>query len=259
LPRQYAYFDLESAYTAKFGTARLLLPRSIRSQTRRIEIVQRVSNGAGKSLMQAERLMDEYAVHSVRRNWALARDNGDWDGFRACFHPDATVRVLWYSGPTGPFIEQTIESAAKRKPGGKSTRHWLGNYRVWLKGDRAILETDTMIINRDRFKGHLVDYVMNIRLYDRMERRDGEWRILRMDAIYDRDRLDPVIPGSLPSDFFVGVALEGPEAQMGITRWRLKMRGAPFPADLPIGGTDSETVVRKETEAWLNASPAQKV
>jgi hypothetical protein len=199
--------------------------------------------------------LDEYAVHSVRRNWALARDNGDWDGFRACFHPDATVRVLWYSGPVAPFIEETIESAAKRTPGGKSTRHALGNYRVWLNGDRAILETDTMVMNRDRFMGHLVDYTIYLRLYDRMERRNGEWRILRMEAIYDKDKLDPVIAGSLPADFFAGVALEGPDSQMGLTRWRLAKRGGQMPVDLPIGGTDTEWKLRQETEAWLNAPP----
>jgi hypothetical protein len=206
--------------------------------------------------MQTERFLDEYAIHSVRRNWALARDNGDWDRFRACFHADATVRVLWYSGPVAPFIEETIESAAKRKPGGKMTRHWLGNYRVWLNGDRAILETDTMVMNRDRFMGHLVDYTIYLRLYDRMERRNGEWRILRMDAIYDKDRLDPVIAGSLPADFFAGVSFEGPDSQMGLTRWRLAKRGGEFPSDLPIGGTDTEWKLREETEAWLKAAAA---
>jgi len=200
--------------------------------------------------------MDEYAVHSVRRIWAMARDNGDWETFRACFHPDATVRVLWYSGPVAPFIDETIESAAKRVPGGKSTRHALGNYRVWLNGDRAILETDTMVMNRDRFMGHLVDYTIYLRLYDQMERRNGEWRILRMDAIYDKDRLDPVIAGSLPADFFAGVPLEGPESQMGLTRWRLAKRGGAIASDIAIGGTESERKLRLETEAWLNAPSA---
>jgi hypothetical protein len=206
--------------------------------------------------MHAERLLDEYAVHSVRRQWALARDNGDWEGFRACFHPDATVRVLVYSGPVAAFIEHTIEAVAKGKVGEKSTRHWLGNYRVWLNGDRALLETDTMVLNRDRFKGHLFDYTLYIRLYDRMERRDGVWRILRMDAIYDKDRLDPVIAGSLPPDFFGDVPTSGPDAAMGFTRWRFAQRGTPFPSDLAIGGTESEKKLRTEAEAWLNASPA---
>ena len=205
--------------------------------------------------MHSERLLDEYAVHSVRRNWALARDNGDWDGFQACFHPDATVRVLWYSGPVAAFIEQTIESAAKRKPGGKSTRHSLGNYRIWLNGDRALLETDTMVMNRDRFGGYLFDYTIYLRLYDRMERRGGDWRILQMDAIYDKDRLDPVIPGSVPTDFFDGVQFDGPDAAIGFTRWRIEKRGGQIPASLAIGGTDSEKKLRTEAETWLNAPP----
>ncbi len=205
--------------------------------------------------MNAEHLLDEYAVRRVRQVWAMARDNGEWDTFRACFHPDATVRVLWYSGPVGPFIEQTIESAAKRKPGEKINRHWLGNYRVWLNGSRALLETDTMVMNRDRFKGHLFDYTIYLRLYDQLERRDGEWRILRMDAIYDKDRLDPVLPGSLPPDFFDGVATSGPDSVMSLTRWRLAARGSQLPSDLPIGGMESERKLRAQNEAWLKAAP----
>jgi hypothetical protein len=203
--------------------------------------------------MHAERLLDEYAIQRVRQTWASARDNGDWETMRACFHPDATVRVLWYSGPVAAFLEETVASAAKRTPGGKINRHWLGNSRVWLNGDRAILETNTMVMNRDHFKGHLFDYTIYLRLYDRLERRDGEWRILRMDAIYDKDRLDPVIPGSVPPNFFDGVPLDGPEAAMGLTRWRLAQRGNQLANDLAIGGADSEKKLREETETWLNA------
>lgn len=206
--------------------------------------------------MHTELLLDEDAVRRVRRNWAFARDNGEWDGMRACFHPDATVRVLWYSGPVAAFLEQTIAGAAKWKPGEKSTRHWLGNSRASVKGDRAILETDAMVLNRDRFMGHLFDFTINLRLYDRVERREGEWRILRMDAIYDKDRLDPVIPGSVPADFFAGVQFDGPEAAIGFAKWRIEKRGGQIPVDLPIGGTDREKKLRTEAEAWLNARPS---
>ena len=205
--------------------------------------------------MQSELLLDEYAVRRVRQNWAFARDNGEWEAMRACFHPEATVRVLWYSGPVAPFLEQTIESAAKKKPGEKTTRHWLGNSRAWVKGERAILETDAMMLNRDRFMGHLFDFTINLRLYDRVERRGGEWRILRMDAIYDKDRLDPVIPGSVPPDFFAGLRFDGPDAAIGFARWRIEKRGGQIPVDLPIGGTESEKKLRREGEAWLNAGP----
>ena len=200
--------------------------------------------------MDLQQMLDEYAVRSVRQRWAFARDHGEWETMRACFHPDATVRVLWYSGPVAGFLDRTIASAEERADGG-SSKHWFGNARVWVKGARALLETDAQVQLRSRLDGHLIDTTLFIRLYDRLERRAGEWRISRMDAIYDKDRLDPVIPGSVPASFFDGIDFSGANASLGIMRWRAAKRGGKLPPDLPIGGTDSEKELRKENEAWL--------
>ena len=200
--------------------------------------------------MDMQQMLDEYAVRSVRQKWAFARDHGEWEAMRACFHADATVRVLWYSGPVKGFLDETIESFEERKPG-EGSKHWFGNSRVWVKGDRALLETDAQVLGRNRTGGHLFDFTLYIRLYDRLERRQGEWRISRMDAIYDRDRLDPVIPGSVPADFFEGVDMTGPFAPIGLMRWRIAKRGGSLPPDLPIGNTESEKQLRKANEDWL--------
>jgi hypothetical protein len=200
--------------------------------------------------MDMQQMLEEYAVRNVRQQWAFARDHGEWETMRACFHPDATVRVLWYSGPVAGFLDETIESGTGRRLG-EGTKHWLGNSRVWVKGDRALLETDAMVLGRNRFQGHLVDFTLYIRFYDQLERRQGTWRILRMDAIYDRDRLDPVIPGSVPAGFFEGVDMTGPFAAIGLIRWRTEKRGGKVPDDLPIGGTETEKKLRAANEAWL--------
>jgi hypothetical protein len=197
-----------------------------------------------------QQMLEEYAVRSVRQKWAFARDHGEWETMRACFHPDATVRVLWYSGPVAGFLDETIESGKGRRPG-EGTKHWLGNSRVWVKRDRALLESDAMVLGRNRFGGHLFDFTLYIRFYDQLERRQGAWRILRMDAIYDRDRLDPVIPGSVPANFFEGVDMTGPFAAIGLIRWRTEKRGGKVPDDLPIGGTETEKQLRVANEAWL--------
>lgn len=195
-------------------------------------------------------MVDEYAVRRIRQTWAFARDQGEWETMRACFHPDATVRVLWYSGPVATFLERTIAAAAEREPG-ESSKHWFGNSRVWIKGDRALLETDTMVMGRNSFAGHLFDFTLFLRLYDRLERRQGEWKILRMDAIYDKDRLDPVVPGSVPASLFDGVNLREPDGAIGLMRWRIEKRGGKIPTDIPIGGTESERKLRADSEAWL--------
>jgi len=196
---------------------------------------------------------DEYAVRRVREVWAFARDHGEWETMRQCFHADATVRVLWYAGSAATFIERTIEAAAER-PAGESSKHWFGNARASIRGDRALLETDAMVLLRHRLEGILFDSTLYIRLYDRIERRHGRWKIYRMDAIYDKDRIDPVIPGSVPPGFFAGVDLSGPGAAVGLMRWRLAKRGGKIPPDLPLGGSESEKKLRTEAEAWLNGA-----
>jgi hypothetical protein len=200
--------------------------------------------------MNSDELADEYAVKRVRQIWAFARDHGEWETMRACFYPEATVRVAWYSGPVAGFLEETIASAKERVPG-EGTKHWFGNSRAWVKGDRALLETDAQVLGRQRFAGHMFDFTLFIRLYDRLERRAGKWKILRMDAIYDRDRLDPVLAGTLPPGFFDGVDFSGPQAGLALMKWRLGKRGGTLPADLPLGGTESEKKLRVENEAWL--------
>ena len=159
------------------------------------------------------------------------------------------MRVAWYSGPVAGFLEETIEAAQKR-PAGEGSKHWFGNSRAWVKGDRALLESDAQVQGRTTISGHMFDFTLYIRLNDRLERRQGEWRILRMDAIYDKDRLDPVLAGTIPAGFFDGVDLRGPQSALALMKWRLEKRGGKL-AELPLGGTDSEKKLRAENEAWL--------
>jgi hypothetical protein len=202
--------------------------------------------------MAIDRSDDEAKVRGVRQRWAFARDHGEWDAMRACFHPDATVCVSWFSGPASVFFERTIALSANRRPEERS-KHWFGNSRVWLSGDRAILEIDTQVLGRNWFEGHLFDFTWYMRMYDRVERRQGEWRILRMTAIYDKDRLDPVVPGSVPASFFAGAKLEGPESGIAMMRFMNDKRGRPMPPDLVIGGTESESKLRADAHSWLAA------
>jgi hypothetical protein len=200
--------------------------------------------------MDTDEMLAEYEVRRVRQVWAFARDHGEWDTMRACFHPDATVCVAWYKGPVATFLERTIAMSSERRPE-ELSKHWFGNSRVTVNGDRAILETDAMVMNRSYFEEHLFDFTIYLRLYDRLERRERQWKILRMDGIYDKDRLDPVIPGSVPADFFDGLKLSGPGSAVGLMRWRLEKRGRKVSPDIALAGTDGEKKLRAEAEAWL--------
>lgn len=199
---------------------------------------------------QLTRLVDEFEVRRVRQVWAFSRDHGEWETMRSCFHPDATVLVSWFSGTAANFVERTVAMTNERRPEERS-KHWFGNTRTKIKGDRAILETDALVLGRDFLDGHLFDFTIYGRMYDRIERRQGVWRILRMVFVYDKDRLDPVVPGSVPAAYFDKMPVIGPDSGVAFMRFRQTKKGRTVPPDIIIGGSDGERRLKQDAEAWL--------
>ncbi len=199
---------------------------------------------------QVAKLADEFEVRRVRQVWAFSRDHGEWETMRACFHPDATVLVSWFNGAASDFMARTVAMAEERRPEERS-KHWFGNMRTQIKGDRAILETDAMVMGRDFLDDYLFDFTFYCRMYDRIERRQGVWRILRMVVIYDKDRLDPVVPGSVPASYFDKLPVRGADSGVAFMRFRQGKKGRTVPPDIVLGGSEGERRLRQETEAWL--------
>jgi hypothetical protein len=198
----------------------------------------------------AESLLDEMRIRKVRQTWAFGRDLGEWDTLASCFHPDAHVTVSWYSGPASGFIERSKQSKAAMKPEERN-KHWLGNMRVSLAGNRATLETDAQVMVRETIDGHLLDYTSWMRFYDLMVKHEGAWKIFRMSCIYDKDRFDPVVPGSVPAAFFEAVPVSGAESGFAYMRFRQGKRGRAVPEGIVIGGSAGEQRLREEGVRWL--------
>jgi hypothetical protein len=197
-----------------------------------------------------QRMLDEYEIFRVRRLWAYSRDHGDWETLRTCFHPDASVVVSWYEGSAEGFVEKTVQATAARKPEERS-QHALGNYDVTVRGDRAVLEADMHVLSRDYLDGVLFDCICYGRFYDFFERRGGEWRIARWTCIYDKDRLDPVPPATVPAGFYDQLELTGSDSSFAFMRLRQNKKGRTVPAGLVMGGTEGERALKREGERWL--------
>ena len=193
---------------------------------------------------------DKAAIWEVRRAWAFARDQGEWDRLAACFHADATITVSWYSGSAAGFVQRSREMGGGRRPEERN-KHWLGNRRAKVSGNRATLETDVNIVIREYLDGHLFDYLAWSRFYDLFEKRDGVWRIFKMSCIYDKDRLDPVIPGSVPASFYDAVPLAGIESGFAFMRLRQMKKGRTVPPGIALGDSPGETALREEGVRWL--------
>src|SRR5580658_4415297 len=138
-------------------------------------------------------LADRLAIRDVVETWASARDSGDWEAFRACWHEDGYMMATWFQGPKEDFIRVSQEGAAR----GVNILHFTGGVRITLAGTRAIAQTRMTIMQRADVHGVLCDVACLGRFYDFFEKRDGRWGIVLRQPIYEKDRMDPVDPGKL--------------------------------------------------------------
>lgn len=137
-----------------------------------------------------DELLAEAAIRDVQMRYCRACDRMDFDLLRACFHPDATTDYGFSSGTLDEFIAM----AQAALPSYLITTHNTGNQNVVVNGQTALAEHYTVASHRIAADEHgpLRDFITSVRYVDRMECRDGDWRIARRVLILDWTRTDPV-------------------------------------------------------------------
>lgn len=140
-----------------------------------------------------EELLAEAAIRDVQIRYCRAVDRMDFDLLRSCFHPDATAEYGFFQGGVDAFVEM----AGRELQAYTGTVHFTGNQLVEVDGDSAWAEHYTTASHRCPADeaGPLRDYVAIVRYVDRMERRNGDWRIARRILVLDSSRTDPVPDG----------------------------------------------------------------
>ena len=137
-------------------------------------------------------LQDKLALRELIENWAIWRDAGFWEKFRGVWHDDGRMMATWTQGTADEFIEMNKKGWDK----GVSILHFLGGFNCEISGDRAITQTKMTISQRGEVDGVLVDVVCTGRFYDFLEKRNGHWGMCLRQPIYEKDRMDSVVPGA---------------------------------------------------------------
>lgn len=199
-------------------------------------------------------LLDKIVIADLIQAERHCHDQHQWERLCTLYHPDSCVRVGWFVG-TGAEYAQASRRMESGK-GGWQIRHIPHPTIVRVCGDRAIAETTTLIIRRAQVDGVLVDVTIYCQLYSRVERRDGTWRILTTDVIYEKDTMVPVYA----SDHFEPdrEELEKGPAAYRFSAYNLKKIGYPVKPEELYFTNQPERVMQlhREAEAWLNqASP----
>ncbi|WP_213958780.1 MULTISPECIES: nuclear transport factor 2 family protein [unclassified Variovorax] len=189
-------------------------------------------------------LMARAEIARVAQDWGLARDAGRWNELQALFAPDAIMHATWFVGSASEFIERSREAAKA----GARVQHFIGTSSIDINGDRAIAETRMILTVRGKLQGVEVDVTCQGRFYDFLANADG-WRIQRRVPIYERDRMDTLVPGALVTLDPDRLARH-PEGYRHLA-YLQSDGGARIGTDLPTPHSDALARLCAEGDAWL--------
>ena len=129
-------------------------------------------------LSRLEGLLDRQDIADCLTRFSRGMDRFDRDLFLSAFHPDATIAAGNFVG--GP-VELYDWASAMHEAGQVATHHNLLNLTCEIDGDTAHTETYYLFVGRNRDE---TNWMAGGRYIDRLERRDGAWRIaLRTNAV----------------------------------------------------------------------------
>src|SRR5499433_3178502 len=203
-----------------------------------------------KSVLRDEGHMDandKYACAELIQAWGLYRDQGKWPHLLATFVPEGQIAVSWFSGSFGEFVDRCRRSFEA----GQRSKHQIFPSVVRLAGERALAETNIVILVRQKIAGVLADMTSYARFLDRLERRGGRWAIVERAAIYERDRLDAVEPSEAFDKLFAASELSTyPEAYRYMAA-RLNAAGRALAPVVHCDGSPHTAQLYARYEGWL--------
>jgi SnoaL-like domain len=188
---------------------------------------------------------DKCACAELIQAWGLYRDQGRWNDLLATFHPGGAIHVSWFRGPFAEFVEKSCR-------GGPSKHHILPSI-VRVKGERALAETSITILVRQEIDGVLCDMTSRARFLDRLERRQSTWKMLERAAIYEQDRLDPVVPSDAFDRMMQAAAMSDYPAAYRYMAFRIVAAGRSLALPIHYDGAPHTRELYSRYEAWLAA------
>jgi hypothetical protein len=138
---------------------------------------------------QLQELRDLEAIRDCSLRYARGLDRHDEEMYASPYHQDAIDRHGAFLGRRDDFVPWGLSLLASEWD---AHTHYITNIRVDIDGDTAHSESYVLFVQRRRDGGS--HDVGGGRYIDRLERRDGEWRIaareLLIEWIGQMDRLD---------------------------------------------------------------------
>ncbi|RDW92687.1 uncharacterized protein DSM5745_00009 [Aspergillus mulundensis] len=136
-------------------------------------------------------------THLLKRE-RYHRDTAQWTLCRDAYHPDPQqtfIDVSWFQGDIDAFLQRS----AQVHPGRVNVVHSAFDpVDIRIRGPRATSEAFCTITSGITLAGVDYELASYMRLVSRLQKLSdtGAWRIVRLEAIYVRDRLVCCFPGA---------------------------------------------------------------
>jgi hypothetical protein len=194
--------------------------------------------------------IDKYDIIEVSTISFCCRDTGDWDKLATCFDPEAPITTSWFKGTAREFAAQS-KSMMDGHHTTDTQRHMMANARVTLNGNRAVCEYYLILHQGRTLDGYEFDLQTWSVTLDLFEKRDGKWLICKRKMIYEKSRMDPRMPGSVPQSYFEQLDLSRYPAAVKFHCYRNEKSSGHVPKNLILKGSAEEKAARVEAEQWV--------
>lgn len=189
-------------------------------------------------------LQDRQQLSDLVNGW-MHRDLGEWEQLRELFHPDGTIEITWFEGLGSEFVNGSMRMGVSDF----RTKHIITSPAVSFNeaGDKALLETNAMIIG-ENIKLNIGCECHN-RFYDMAEKREGKWKLLRRQTIYDFGIFTfPLGPVAID----LAIVTKYPREYAALA-YLLELSGFPVGRVFATRGSELEDKMKAEGNRWLAA------
>ncbi|WP_373492422.1 nuclear transport factor 2 family protein [Parasphingorhabdus sp.] len=145
-----------------------------------------------------EQLSAREEIRDILHRYCKGIDRRDWPLVRSCFADDHVHKHAEYQGPPDEFIGFASQ-VLQHIPG---THHSISNVHIVLSDDGNSATTEANFVAYHYIEaghpeftpcethGKATDWIVAGRYCDKLERRHGQWIIVRREAFHDWERAE---------------------------------------------------------------------
>lgn len=142
----------------------------------------------------SQTLLDKANVEEVIQFERFCRDHSLWDSMAQCFAKDSLINISWFKGTGAEFVESSRQM-------NRYAPHKIHSTQTWVNDTRAVALMQATIQMRIDVEGTMMDLNSDAQLVYCLEKsEDGTWYITRLECIYEKDSLTPVLPSNVTID-----------------------------------------------------------